>query len=829
MAEHNIKATLIQKCKTASDWATDDNKVYVPKKGEIIIYSDLKKIKVGDGMNYVADLDFIDKEIIVDNGRLILDKQIIQIGHTGAVIINETDTGTEQGVWFKDSLNVADGVTTSLHGPTDISGILTVSGNSEFDNPVTVNSTLETSGKITAKGDVEIQGDLSVSDAATLANGLTVSNGDTSLKNATVNGTLEVKNTLTVNNNAEAKFTGPVTANGNLSVGGNLSVNGVTDVGVINAVGKMTAKQGAEVQNGFVSSGDTSLQQTTINKSLSANSTAVFNGETTVNNNFKVDSDYTTTLGGDVKIGGNLTTSQDSSTTSQNTVAFGKSNTAGSKGYRYTSRTNSDGGTILIVDDALEGVDYLESTISVITNSDTMEIPATKVTISPNPEVGQTTFIFDKSIVLPSDPSAGWESDAPYKMTIRIDKDPQKGDTEIGMGAVAMGVKNQALGYNSFAAGRGNVSFSAYAFTEGRDNKAYFAAHAEGRGNKALGDASHAEGYNTEAQAHYSHAEGAWTRAKQEADHAEGIRTIANGGYSHAEGNGSTANGKESHAEGHNTWTGTIPASLPVAGDEKEYNRGIYAHAEGNASIATGHTSHAEGYRVIANGHHSHAEGDVATAKTDITKKITHIIKGQAKDFNMSTAATGTDAHFSHREGRNTMTCGTGSHVEGVGNIAYGKSTHAEGYLNIAVGNNSHVGGKYCRTDGNSSLAFGIGVTTTADAQTVVGKHNASSDALFIVGAGEGPSTDTEWLGDEVASKGTTESIILDRNAAKKPTKARNAFTAGYNDTDKCYITIGEHKLTESQLGKILAFINSLEADQPEFEPAHNNEPQEEQ
>lgn len=72
MAEHNIKATLIQKCKSSDEWdaykdpSTDS--AYVPKVGEIVIYSDLNKMKVGNGRDDIGELPFIDGNIFGENG-----------------------------------------------------------------------------------------------------------------------------------------------------------------------------------------------------------------------------------------------------------------------------------------------------------------------------------------------------------------------------------------------------------------------------------------------------------------------------------------------------------------------------------------------------------------------------------------------------------------------------------------------------------------------------------------------------------------------------------------------------------------------------------------
>ena len=56
MAEKMLNARLQQKTDTFENWAKATT--FVPKKGEMIIYSDLKQFKVGDGETLLSALDF---------------------------------------------------------------------------------------------------------------------------------------------------------------------------------------------------------------------------------------------------------------------------------------------------------------------------------------------------------------------------------------------------------------------------------------------------------------------------------------------------------------------------------------------------------------------------------------------------------------------------------------------------------------------------------------------------------------------------------------------------------------------------------------------------
>lgn len=64
--EHSIshktfQGRIVQKHDTEANWKKAIN--FIPLKGEIIIYDDLKKIKIGDGTTKVTDLVFINDNI----------------------------------------------------------------------------------------------------------------------------------------------------------------------------------------------------------------------------------------------------------------------------------------------------------------------------------------------------------------------------------------------------------------------------------------------------------------------------------------------------------------------------------------------------------------------------------------------------------------------------------------------------------------------------------------------------------------------------------------------------------------------------------------------
>lgn len=57
MANKTYQGRIVQKHDSSANWAKATN--FIPLKGEIIIYDDLNKIKIGDGKTKVGDLTFI--------------------------------------------------------------------------------------------------------------------------------------------------------------------------------------------------------------------------------------------------------------------------------------------------------------------------------------------------------------------------------------------------------------------------------------------------------------------------------------------------------------------------------------------------------------------------------------------------------------------------------------------------------------------------------------------------------------------------------------------------------------------------------------------------
>lgn len=79
MANKTYQGRIVQKHDSSANWAKATN--FIPLKGEIIIYDDLNKIKIGDGTTKVNDLDFSSSDGLPEGGT------------AGDALVKDTDGG----------------------------------------------------------------------------------------------------------------------------------------------------------------------------------------------------------------------------------------------------------------------------------------------------------------------------------------------------------------------------------------------------------------------------------------------------------------------------------------------------------------------------------------------------------------------------------------------------------------------------------------------------------------------------------------------------------------------------------------------------------------
>ena len=80
MANKTYQGRIVQKHDSSANWAKATN--FIPLKGEIIIYDDLNKIKIGDGTTKVNDLDFSSSNGLPEGGT------------AGDTLVKDTDGGS---------------------------------------------------------------------------------------------------------------------------------------------------------------------------------------------------------------------------------------------------------------------------------------------------------------------------------------------------------------------------------------------------------------------------------------------------------------------------------------------------------------------------------------------------------------------------------------------------------------------------------------------------------------------------------------------------------------------------------------------------------------
>ena len=275
---------------------------------------------------------------------------------------------------------------------------------------------------------------------------------------------------------------------------------------------------------------------------------------------------------------------------------------------------------------------------------------------------------------------------------------PNAGIADMGQGSITGGYDNKATNGKTTAFGFNNHAYGKFSFVEGRDNEAGYAAHAEGRGTKAEGEESHAEGLNTIASGKHSH--------------AEGDSTLAPGVNAHAEGYLSQAIGNSSHAEG-GYWVKGATGDNRVNGGTAE---GAGSHAEGARTTAIASYSHAEGYRSIAGGPNSHAEGQLTrTGGEDADRPTGNPGTKSGQNAHAEGAVTFAQGAGSHAEGGNTWASGNYSHTEGWQTRTYegANNSHAEGFYTETTKRAEHAEGEYNKSNTSTLHSVGIGTSNT--------------------------------------------------------------------------------------------------------------------
>ena len=108
MANKTFQGRIVQKHDTKAKWDKSTN--FIPLKGEIIVYDDLKKIKIGDGATKVGSLTFINDLPIANKDVLggIKKGNNINIAADGTISVNDASTGQRGVTYLVDSYTRTD-------------------------------------------------------------------------------------------------------------------------------------------------------------------------------------------------------------------------------------------------------------------------------------------------------------------------------------------------------------------------------------------------------------------------------------------------------------------------------------------------------------------------------------------------------------------------------------------------------------------------------------------------------------------------------------------------------------------------------------------------
>ena len=157
MANKTFQGRIVQKHDTKANWDKATN--FVPLKGEIIVYDDLKKIKIGDGATKVGSLAFINDldtlAAIAKTGNYndLKNKPTIPSVGNGTLTIQKN--GTSAGTF---TANATTNKTINITVPTKVSELtddvvkgkyLSLAGGTMTGNLTVGSASLETNGYVT--------------------------------------------------------------------------------------------------------------------------------------------------------------------------------------------------------------------------------------------------------------------------------------------------------------------------------------------------------------------------------------------------------------------------------------------------------------------------------------------------------------------------------------------------------------------------------------------------------------------------------------------------------------------------------------------------------
>lgn len=277
MANNTLKTRVVLNNKTSSEWASSTYSAIVPLKGEVCIYSDLRKIKIGDGTNTITDLQFANltpeevTQLIQASSHSHSNKSVLDnttASFTTALLekLNGIQAGAEvnQNTFSKISVG---STTVEADSKTDT---LTLVGSNVTITPDATNDKLTftvANGSTSAKGVVQLTDSTSSTSTTTAAT-------PNSVKSAYDRASTAITNAATAQSTADSKVGSVSLATGSsngqvaLTVDGtttNVSVKGLGTAAYTASSAYATSAQGTKADNAMPKAGGTFTGAVTLN------------------------------------------------------------------------------------------------------------------------------------------------------------------------------------------------------------------------------------------------------------------------------------------------------------------------------------------------------------------------------------------------------------------------------------------------------------------------------------------------------------------------------------------------------------------------------------
>ena len=317
---------------------------------------------------------------------------------------------------------------------------------------------------------------------------------------------------------------------------------------------------------------------------------------------------------------------------------------------------------------------------------------------------------------------------------------PAAGAVELMANATALGSTTIAAGEASVAEGFGTIAVGAYGHAEGRDTVAVYAAHSEGVNTKALAMASHAEGEGTVASGVRSHAQGYYTIATGNQQQVWGKFNIADtaGKYAHIVGGGHGTKPEERSNIHTLDWDGNawFAGDVRIANNGNELSMINIANKAASAQSAAEKASETAnlvykrpGSITIVNGEN---RGDAMNRDgTNVASGTRSFATGYHSEATKDTAIAMGNIAIADADYAVAIGQGAKSHGIGSVSIGYGNTVETTATSSFVTGWNSTIAGKH-------SAAIGNYAQTLHENQIALGTYNDATDAnnIFMVGNG---------------------------------------------------------------------------------------------